>query len=97
MKPHSDLVMPSRRTRRIIAPMPTRLKTRRTPAEMARDTAAIIGNLRHEGYVPTAADEAVHAHVKRGELTTEQAIAVFRDRGLAAEATAGKHPKKHAS
>jgi hypothetical protein len=91
------VTIPLRRARRIIAPMPTRLKSRRSPAEVARDTAAIIGNLRHEGYEPNAADEAIHARVARGELTTEQAIAAFRDRGLAAEAAAEKRPKKRAS
>jgi hypothetical protein len=36
-------------------------KDRRSAAEKkARDTASIIGSLKHEGYVPNAEDEAIH-------------------------------------
>jgi hypothetical protein len=36
----------------------------------------------HEGYVPTPEAEAVHARVARGEITSEDAIAIFRERAL---------------
>ena len=36
----------------------------------------------HEGYVPTPEAEAVHAQVARGEITSEEAIAIFRERAL---------------
>ncbi len=62
----------------------------RSAAERARDTAGIIGSLRHEGYVPTPEAEAVHQRVARGEITTEEAIAIFRKRALAREARAKK-------
>ena len=52
---------------------------------MARDTAGIIGSLKHEGYVPTPEAQAVHQRVARGEITTEEAIAIFRERALARE------------
>jgi Antitoxin VbhA len=54
----------------------------RTPAEKARDTRNIIASWMHEGYVPTPEAEAVHAQVARGEITTEEAIAIFRERAL---------------
>ena len=54
----------------------------RSAAEKARDTAGIVGNLKHEGYVPTPEAEAVHQRVARGEITTEEAIKIFRDRAL---------------
>ena len=57
--------------------MSERPKVPRSPAEQAHDTAAIIGNLRHEGYAPTAEEEAVHQQVARGELSREAAIAIF--------------------
>jgi hypothetical protein len=57
-------------------------KDTRTAAEIARDTAGIVGNLKHEGYVPTPEAEAVHQRVARGEITTEEAIKIFRDRAL---------------
>jgi Antitoxin VbhA len=57
-------------------------KDTRTAAEKARDTAGIVGNLKHEGYVPTPEAEAVHQRVARGEITTEEAIKIFRDRAL---------------
>ena len=53
---------------------------RRSAAERARDTAGIVGRLIHEGYVPTPEAEAVHAKVERREITTEEAIAIFRER-----------------
>jgi antitoxin VbhA-like protein len=55
-------------------------KNTRTPTEKARDTAGIVGSLKHEGYVPTAEAEAVHKQVARGEITTEDAIEIFRQR-----------------
>ena len=57
-------------------------KDTRTPAEKARDTCNIVANLMHEGYVPTPEAEAVHAQVARGEITSEEAIAIFRQRAL---------------
>jgi hypothetical protein len=55
-------------------------KDTRTPAEKARDTRNIIASWTHEGYVPTPVAEAVHAQVARGEITSEEAIAIFRER-----------------
>jgi hypothetical protein len=60
-------------------------KDTRTPAEKARDTAGIIGSLMHEGYVPNPEDEAIHQMAERGEITTEQLIAIFRERALERE------------
>jgi hypothetical protein len=63
-----------------------RRKISRSAAQRARDTAGIIGSLKHEGYVPTPEAEAVHQRVARGEITAEEAIAIFRERALAREA-----------
>jgi hypothetical protein len=60
-------------------------KDTRTPAQKARATANIIGSLKHEGYVPNAEDEAIHQQALRGEITSEEAIAIFRKRGLERE------------
>jgi hypothetical protein len=60
-------------------------KDTRTPAEKARDTAGIIGSFKHEGYVPNAEEEAIHQRAERGEITTEEAIAIFRERALEQE------------
>jgi hypothetical protein len=57
-------------------------KDTRSAAEKARDTAGIVGSLKHEGYVPTPEAEAVHQRVARGEITTEEAIKIFRNRAL---------------
>jgi hypothetical protein len=57
-------------------------KDTRSAAEKARDTAGIVGSLKHEGYVPTPEAEAVHQRVARGEITTEEAIKILRDRAL---------------
>lgn len=67
-------------------------KDTRSAAEKARDTAGIVGSLKHEGYVPTPEAEAVHQRVARGEITSEEAIRIFRDRALNqdAELTARK-------
>jgi len=65
-----------------------RRKIDRTPIEKARDTAGIVGSLKHEGYVPNAEDEAIHQQALRGEITSEQAIAIFRERGLDRERNA---------
>lgn len=69
-------------------------KDARSAAQKARDTASIIGSLKHEGYVPNAEDEAIHQMVERGEITTEEAIAIFRERALEQErkALTRKHP-----
>jgi hypothetical protein len=60
-------------------------KDTRSAAEKTRDTAGIIGSLKHEGYVPNAEDEAIHQQALRGEITSEEAIAIFRERGLERE------------
>lgn len=69
-------------------------KDTRSAAEKARDTAGIIGSLKHEGYVPNPEDEAIHQQAERGEITTEEAIAIFRERALERErqAQARKRP-----
>jgi hypothetical protein len=61
-------------------------KDTRSTAEKARDTAGIVGNLKHEGYVPTPEAEAVHQRVARGEITAEEAIEIFRQRALKRDA-----------
>ena len=70
-------------------------KDTRSPAEKARDTAGIIGSLMHEGYVPTPETEAIHQRAERGEITTEEVIAIFRERALEQErkAMARKRPQ----
>ena len=60
-------------------------KDTRTPDEKARDTEGIIGSFKHEGYVPNPEDEAIHQRAERGEITTEQLIAIFRERALERE------------
>ena len=60
-------------------------KDTRSAAERARDTAGIIGSLKHEGYVPNPEDEAIHQQAERGEITTEEAIEIFRERALERE------------
>jgi hypothetical protein len=57
-------------------------KNARTPAEKALDRAGIIGSLKHEGYLQTPEAEAVHERVDRGEITTDEAIEIFRQRAL---------------
>ncbi len=54
----------------------------RTLAEKARDTENIVASWMHEGYVPPPEAETVHAQVARGEITSEEAIAIFRERAL---------------
>jgi hypothetical protein len=54
----------------------------RSAAEKARDTAGIVGRLKYEGYVSTPEAEAVHQRLARGEITPEEAIKIFGDRGL---------------
>jgi hypothetical protein len=61
-------------------------KDARSAAERARDTAGIVGSLKHEGYVPSAPAEAIHAQVAAGELTIEQALGIFRERALQLDA-----------
>ena len=74
-------------------------KDTRSAAEKARDTAGIIGSLKHEGYVPNPEDEAIHQKAERGEITSEEAIAIFRERALERErqAQAPKRPKPGSS
>jgi hypothetical protein len=69
----------------IIGRMSQAPKDTRSAAEKARDTASIVGSLKHEGYVPNAEDEAIHQQALRGEITSEEAIAIFRERGLQRE------------
>src|ERR1700729_525025 len=66
-------------------------KDTRTPAEKDRDTAGIIGSFKHEGYVPNPEDEAIHQRAERGEITTEQLIAIFRERAHERERNALAH------
>ncbi len=61
-------------------------KDSRSAAERVRDTAGIIGSLKHEGYVPTPEAEAIHRRAARGEITTEELIEIFRARALEMEA-----------
>ena len=70
-------------------------KDTRTPAEKARDTAGIIGSFMHEGYVEMPEAEAVHQRVARGEIGSEEAIEIFRERALERErkALARKRPQ----
>jgi hypothetical protein len=70
-------------------------KDTRSAAQKARDTASIIGSLMHEGYVPNPEDEAIHQQAERGEITTEEAIAIFREDALERErkALARKRPQ----
>jgi hypothetical protein len=69
-------------------------KDPRSAAQKARDTASIIGSLKHEGYVPTAAAEVIHAQVARGEITTEQAIEIFRERAMKIDVDCRARPLK---
>jgi hypothetical protein len=62
-----------------MAPIP---KDTRTLAQKAADTRNIVGSLIHEGYVPTPEAEAIHSQVARGEITSEEAIEIFRQRTL---------------
>jgi len=57
-------------------------KDTRTLAQKAADTRNIVGSLIHEGYVPTPEAEAIHSQVARGEITSEEAIEIFRQRAL---------------
>jgi hypothetical protein len=70
-------------------------KDTRSAAQKALDTAGIIGSLMHEGYVPNPEDEAIHQKAQRGEITSEEAIAIFRERALERErkALARKRPQ----
>jgi hypothetical protein len=68
-------------------------KDTRSAAEKARDTAGIIGSFKHEGYVPNAEDEAIHQQAERGEITSEEAIAIFRERALQREQKAQKRKR----
>jgi Antitoxin VbhA len=71
--------------RYIMGPMSKPSKDDRTPAEKVGTTARIIGSLKHEGYVPNAEDEAIHQRALRGEITSAEAITIFRERGLKRE------------
>jgi hypothetical protein len=61
-------------------------KDDRSAAEKARDTAEIVASWKLEGYVPTPEAEAVHQRAARGEITTEEAIEIFRQRALKLDA-----------
>jgi hypothetical protein len=49
----------------------------------------------HEGYVPNPENEAIHQQAAQGEIPTEEAIAIFRERSLERErkALARKRPQ----
>lgn len=74
-------------SRSIIQGMSNHRKPIRSAAEKARDTAAIIGSMRHEGYAPTADEEAIHQRVASGEITRDQAKAIFLEQARAIDAT----------
>lgn len=57
-------------------------KDTRTLAEKAADTRNIVGSLMHEGYIPTPEAEAIQGQVTRGEITSEEAIEIFRQRAI---------------
>jgi hypothetical protein len=78
----TDSTVTARVSGYIIGGMSQAPKDTRSAAEKARDTAGIVGSLKHEGYVPTPEAEAVHQRVARGEITSEEAIKIFRDRAL---------------
>ncbi len=61
-------------------------KDTRSAAQKAGDTAGIIGSFKHEGYVPTPETEAIHQRAERGEITTDELVAIFRQRALKIEA-----------
>ena len=61
-------------------------KDTRSATERARDTACIIGSLKHEGYVPTPETEAIHQRAECGEITTDELVEIFRQRALKIEA-----------
>ena len=65
--------------------MPHPSKDTRSLEQKARDTANIVGSMKHEGYVPTPEAEALHQRVARGEITPEEAIETFRLRALKME------------
>lgn len=65
--------------------MPHSSKDIRSLGQKARDTSNIIGSMKHEGYVLTPEAEAIHQRVARGEITSEEAIEIFRLRALKAE------------
>jgi hypothetical protein len=69
-------------------------KDARSAADKARDTAGIVGSLKHEGYVPTPEAEAVHQRVERGDITTDEAIKIFRDRALNQDAELVAEPSR---
>jgi hypothetical protein len=70
-------------------------KDNRTPAQKARATARIIGSLKHEGYEPNTEDEAIHQRALRGEVSSEEAITIFRERGLQREKRAPTRKRSH--
>jgi hypothetical protein len=62
-----------------MAPAP---KDTRTFAQKAADTRNIVGSWMHEGYLPTPEAEAIHSQVARGEIISEEATEIFRQRAL---------------
>jgi hypothetical protein len=67
-------------------------KDTRSAAEKARDTASIIGSLKHEGYVPTLETESIHQRAERGEITNDELLEIFRQRALKIESE--QHARK---
>jgi len=72
------------------------LQRRSHAAQKAGGTTRIVGSLKHEGYVPNSEDEAIHQQALRGDITSEQSIAIFRKRGLerAQKALTQKRPQR---
>jgi hypothetical protein len=68
--------------------MSTPPKDPRSAAERARDTAGIIGELEAGGLCAHPEAEAIHERAARGEITTGEAIELFRQRPLRMEAEA---------
>jgi hypothetical protein len=64
-------------------------KDTRSAAEKDRHTASIIGSVKHEGYVQNP-----HQQAERGEITSEEAIAIFRERALERERKAALTHKR---
>jgi hypothetical protein len=79
-------IMTPRGRRYRIGGMSQAPKDTRSAAEKARDTAEIVGSWKLEGYAPTPEAEAIHQQVARGEITTEEAIEIFRQRALKLDA-----------
>ena len=94
MNQGTTIRLTSKGPRYILSRMKPHPKDARSDAEKARDTAGIVGSLKHEGYVHNADDEAIHQKVKRGEITSDEAIELFAQRGLERERKALARQRK---